>query len=402
MKILSVIYEYPPIGGGGGAVAAALNETLVAYGHEVRVVTSAMPGLAREEALRGVTIHRTPCWRRHRHFTTSPELLTTLWPAYRKAVELIEQERPDVIHTHFVIPSGVIAYLLHRRFGIPYVLTAHGSDIPGYNPDRFGILHCLLKPLWRRIVRGAAALTSPSTFLADLIRRSEELPVRIIPNGYFPEARIGLEKKNMILVVSRMFPRKGVQHFIDSVRDLSTRWEIVIAGDGPYLETLKRKAKEGRCPIRFTGFLDKNTLRDLYAQARILVFPSIRENFPVVLLEAMDSQCAIITTDAEGCAEVVGDAGIVVKKGVAADIRRELEKLMADPARCTKLGRRGWARVRSVRWRKVATYYVDAFAEAIAAAPRDSRVETPTQRVVPALAHESFGDGFPDLPRRRA
>lgn len=388
MKILSLVYEYPPIGGGGGVVAAALNETLAMYGHEVTVVTSAMPGLAAEETIRGVKVFRTACWRRFRHYTTSLELLTTLWPAYRKAAEIIERERPDLIHTHFVIPSGLLAHLLARRFDISYVLTAHGSDIPGYNPDRFGFLHRILKPLWRRIIRGAAIVVSPSNFLANLIRKTEPLPIRIIPNGYSPEARLGLKKKNMILVVSRMFPRKGVQHFIDSVRDLDTDWEIVIAGDGPYLNKLKEKARNVKCSITFTGFLDKKALRSFYEQARILVFPSIRENFPIVLLEAMDSRCAVITTDAEGCAEVVDDAGIVIRKGAPKDIRRALGELMNDQERCTELAKKAWTRAKSLRWPTVAAKYMEAYSAAMGVPPAPPALKVAETGVFPQLLHE--------------
>ena len=100
--------------------------------------------------------------------------LTTLIPAYRLASQLIEMERPDLIHVHFALPSGLVAYQLSRRFNIPYVLTVHGSDIPGYNPDRFTWSHRIAGPFWRRVVKGAAVVTSPSEFLARLLRQHLE------------------------------------------------------------------------------------------------------------------------------------------------------------------------------------------------------------------------------------
>jgi PAS domain S-box-containing protein len=369
MKILSLTYEYPPIGGGGGVVAAALNEALVAAGHEVTVVTSAMRGLDSREMVRGVTVYRVPCIRRYRHYSTVWELATTLIPAYRRAAQLIREQRPDLLHVHFVYPSGVLAYLLARRFKIPFVLTAHGSDIPGYNPDRFEILHNLLKPLWRKIVRGAAAVTSPSRFLAGLIQRQLPRDVEIVPNGYAPTNQPPLPKRNLVLVVARLFPRKGVQHFINSVSTFGDDWEFVIAGDGPYMPVLKAQASRVRCPARFVGFVDKGTLHDLYQQARIFVFPSIRENFPVVLLEAMDAGCAVITTDADGCAEVVGDAGIVIQAGSASQIRDALTDLMAAPQRCEELSRRARERVDLFRWPRIAGMYRDVFAAATQQAP---------------------------------
>jgi len=367
MRILSICYEYPPVGGGGATVAAALNGQLVANGHDVDVVTSAMKGLPAAEMVNGVSVHRARCWRRHRHYTTAPELATTLMPAWSMANALVKRHAPDVIHAHFALPSGVVARLIAQKHRIPYVLTAHGSDIPGYNPDRFELLHRVLRPVWRAVMRDAAAIVSPSHFLGDLIQKSIELPVDVIPNGFTPDdafkAHPSRPKRNLVLVVARLFPRKGVQHFIDSVAALGTDWDLVIAGDGPYLPELRVRAEAARARVHFAGFLPKAELRALYEEARILVFPSIRENFPMVLLEGMDTGCAVITTDAEGCAEVVGDAGVVIEKGKSAPLRAALVELMNNPDRCDELSRLAMARVERFRWSRIAAQYQDLFAE---------------------------------------
>lgn len=369
MNILSVTYEYAPIGGGGGRVAAALNEELARRGHDVRVLTSRMRGLAAREHVGEVAVHRTACWRRFTHYTTALELATTLLPAWREGCRMIEAERPDLIHAHFVLPSGIIAWRLACRYDIPFVVTAHGSDIQGYNPDRFKRLHALLKPLWKRIVANASLLISPSRFLAELIWSHVNVPVHVIPNGYSPAAPLGLPKRKLVLVVARLFPRKGVQRFIEALHDLDPSWEYVVAGDGPYMGELKAQAARTLAPVRFVGFVDPQTLRTYYEQARILVFPSIRENFPMVLLEAMDAGCAVITTDAEGCGEVVGDTGIVVEKDNALQIRAALAKLMNDPGRCESLGRRAQARVESFRWARIASMYGDSYKAALDSDP---------------------------------
>jgi glycosyltransferase involved in cell wall biosynthesis len=358
VKILSLNYEYPPIGGGGGVAAAALNERLVVGGDQVQVVTSAMRGLAAVETVKGVTVHRAACLRRHRHYTNSFELLTTLVSAYRTAARLIRTDRPDVIHTHFAVPSGLVALALSWRYGVPYVLTAHGSDIPGYNPDRFGFAHRLLKPAWRRGKPGAAALTSPSEYLAGLMRRNGvSRTIHVIPNGYTPMPATRGGKRPLVLVVARLFPRKGVQHFIEALQGIKSDWDFVVAGDGPYMDALKQQARAADSPVKFIGFVDHRTLAEYYRQARIFVFPSIRENFPMVLLEAMEAGCAVVTTDAEGCAEVVGDSGVVIPAGDVVQMRLVMQALMRDPARCAQLATSARLRVRGFRWERIATLY---------------------------------------------
>ena len=360
MRILSLTYEYPPIGGGGSVVAAAVNEELVRLGHEVTVLTSRMKGLPASETVEGVAVVRTACMRQHRHYTTAAELFTTLLPTYRRGAQLIRSLQPEVIHTHFIVPSGVLAWALSRRFDVPYVLTAHGSDVPGYNPDRFEWLHALLGPAWRGILDGAAFVTSPSRFLADLIRSHGYAdPIDIVPNGHHPQPHGGGPRRKQVLVVARMFPRKGVQHFIEAITGLDDDWEFIIAGDGPHREQLEAQARSAASRVRFTGFLDRATLRSLYESSQILVFPSIQENFPMVLLEAMDAGCAIVTTNAEGCAEVVGDAGLVVPKGESQGIRTALERLMHDPGLVERLSARGKRRAAILAWPNIVARYRD-------------------------------------------
>jgi glycosyltransferase involved in cell wall biosynthesis len=360
VRILSLTYEYPPIGGGGSVVAAAVNEELVRLGHEVTVLTSRMKGLAASETVEGVAVVRTACMRQHRHYTTAAELFTTLLPTYRRGAQLIRSFRPEVIHTHFIVPSGVLAWALSRRFDVPYVLTAHGSDVPGYNPDRFEWLHALLGPAWRGILDGAAFVTSPSRFLADLIRSHGYAdPIDIVPNGHHPRPHGGGPRRKQVLVVARMFPRKGVQHFIEAIAGLDDDWEFIIAGDGPHREQLEAQARSAGARVRFTGFLDRAALRSLYESSQILVFPSIQENFPMVLLEAMDAGCAIVTTNAEGCAEVVGDAGLVVPKGESHGIRAALDRLMHDPGLVQRLSARGKKRAAMLAWPNIVVRYRD-------------------------------------------
>jgi len=154
-----------------------------------------------------------------------------------------------------------------------------------------------------------------------------------------------------------MFPRKGIQYFIDAVAGMDNGWEMIIAGDGPYRPELEARARKVAPKVRFVGFVNPETLRILYESSRILVFPSIQENFPMVLLEAMDAGCAVVTTNAEGCAEVVGNAGIVVPKGNPKGIRDALERLAANPALVEDLSARGVARAATLAWPRIVPQY---------------------------------------------
>ena len=172
MRLLVLNYEYPPLGGGASPVTAAICKELAARGHRVDVVTMAFRGLPRIEESGGHRILRIPCLRAQRHLCRTYELATWVASAMRSVPPLARAEQYDLVHAHFFFPSGVVAWWLKRTLGIPYVVTAHGSDVPGYNPDRFRAMHTLLGPAWRKVVRDADLVVSPSRSLARLIERN--------------------------------------------------------------------------------------------------------------------------------------------------------------------------------------------------------------------------------------
>ena len=362
-NILCINYEYPPVGGGGGVVCAGLARTLTDLGYNIDIVTSGMKDLPAYEEQNGVNIHRVKCLRLHKHYTTTPELFTTLLPTYKKALELTRQKKYLFNHTHFIVPSSLISYFLWRKTGLPYIITLHGSDVPGYNPDRFSLMHRLIGKPWSKIVRNALILTSPSNFLKNLALEKVNHPIEVIPNGFnFFTSNTGCEeKKNRIIVVTRMFERKGVQYFLRAIAGMKTDWEICIAGDGPYLPQLKEEAEKNASPVKFLGFIQGQELVDLYQKAKIFVFPSIQENFPVVLLEAMNAGCAVITTKTPGCSEVVGDAAIKVEPGRVEPIRESLTELMADEEAIRKYSEMGIKRAAEFSWPNVAKQFDDLF-----------------------------------------
>jgi glycosyltransferase involved in cell wall biosynthesis len=344
------------LGGGGSVVCHGLANSLVKLGHRVDVVTSHFKDLAWFEEQGGVNIHRVKCTRRNPWCTNTLELMTLLRPMYSKALELMSQHYYDINHTHFVIPTGVVSYWLYRKTGLPYIITAHGSDIPGFNPNRFKFEHKLLTWYWRRIVLHSQMIISPSNFLKSLILQKIDVPITVINNGFTPSENHSspIAKKNIVLVVTRMFERKGVQYLLEAIRNMKTDWEFVIAGDGPYLSTLKKIASQIGQKVRFTGFIKEKTLLDFYQAAKIFVFPSVMENFPMVLLEAMDAGCAMITTRNAGCCEAVGQAAVMVEPRSADQIRSALDQLMHNQSEINRLSKLARERATELSWAKIA------------------------------------------------
>ena len=369
MRILTLCCEYPPVGGGGATACQGLAEALVRAGHEVDVVTSAMRALARFEDQNGVRIHRVGGIRRQRHHSTVAEQLTQLIPTYRQAMALMRARDFDLIHCHFVVPGGLLGCLVAQRTGLPYVITAHGSDVPGYNPHRFRLLHRLIRPLWVRIIGRSSALSTPSEFLKGLIAARSRHAAAVIPNPFDPPASNGTAAGRRVLVVARMVERKGVQHLLEALADLRTDWEFWIVGDGPYLKRLKKAAGAASAKVRFLGFVPRTELAALYQSARVFVLPSLQENFPMVLLEAMAAGCAVVTTSAPGCVEVVGDAAAVVEPGNSAALRATLARLLADDAAIERMRAASRRRALEFASARVALEFETLFRSCLAGRP---------------------------------
>jgi glycosyltransferase involved in cell wall biosynthesis len=366
MRILMTSYEFPPIGGGGAAVVAGLSRELVASGHEVDLVTMSFQSHPRQEVVDGVRVHRVPCLRKAKHNCTAPEAFSYVAGAMPTIHRLVSNRRYDIVHAHFLLPDGLLAWQVKRYTGLPFVVTAHGSDVPGYNPHRLQTAHQLLRPIWKAVAEGANRIVCPSEILERLVLEQRPSPHKtiVIPNGlevgeYTPRAH-----NTRILTVTRMLERKGVQYVLDALAESSVAAEVHIVGDGPYLPELRRKAEALRSPAKFWGWLDNRSpqLREIYESAGIFVFPSEAENFPIVLLEAMAAGLAIITTEGTGCAEVVGDAGILVPVRDSRAIGRALGRLVNDPELRRSLGAAARRRVEeNFTWSAVARRYVEEY-----------------------------------------
>ncbi len=368
MKILMLNYEFPPIGGGAAPVTRELCRQLAIEGHAVDVVTMQYRDLPRFEQTDGFRVWRTPAVRKRPDICHTHEMASFLLGAIPRAARLVRENRYDVIHCHFIIPTGPLGWYLSRRFRIPLLITCHGSDVPGYNPDRFGLMHRLVDPVWRFLVCRCAMLVSPSQSLADLIHRREPtVRVRVIPNGIFESPVTPQDKDKTIVLCSRLLPRKGFQHVLEAVRDLALDWRVEVIGDGPFRGELERIAAGSKTPVRFHGWLDQRDPKfaELYARGAIFVFPSESENFPSVLLEAMRAGMAILASNAGGCPEVVGDAALLIAPGDVDGIRKRILELTESPDLRRRLGTAALDRVRQFSWPVVAAQYVRCYREII-------------------------------------
>lgn len=349
-----------------------LSRELVRMGHIVDVVTMNFRSLAPRELVDGVTVYRVDCQRRSESKCTAREALRYVINARPVVRELLARNRYDLVHTHFIFPDGIVAMREVAPRGIPYIITAHGSDVPGYNPKKFfKLVHPLLKIVWRRVTRSAAEIISPSQTLAEMIEAvGPGTRVSVIPNGIDPDKYRPAEKKHQILIATRLVERKGVQYLMKALAGSQVRWPTIVVGSGEYQAELLNLNEQLGDVANFVGWMSNESqeFRDLLEQSAIYALPSDVENFPVSLLEAMAAGCAIVTTRGHGCQEVVGESAELVTPGsedaerCVMEIREALERLTGNPSYSAELGARARQRLDdNFTWNAVARRYLEIY-----------------------------------------
>ena len=368
MKILTLNYEYPPVGGGGATVTAQLCEHLVQLGHSVDVATMRYKNLPYEETIDGVRIFRVRSYRSRADICKTHEMATYMLGGRKQALKLVKQNQYDIIHAHFIVPTSPLAKWLNKKTGIPYIITCHGTDVPGRNPQRFVFMHKLIKPYWKSLAKSPAMLISPTNSLkANILTQCPQANVTIIPNGIDFSAFKPSQKKQTILMCSRLLEFKGFQYVIEAIKELDLGWEAHVVGEGPYRQKLEQLAQDSKIPVTFHGWLDHSDpkFQELYEASSIFVFPSEMENFPTVLLEAMSAGCAIITSTAGGCPEVVGNAGILVEPKNANALREKILYLIENKEIRTDLANRAVQQTRRFAWANVTKKYLNLYQDVI-------------------------------------
>jgi glycosyltransferase involved in cell wall biosynthesis len=341
-------FEFPPLGGGAAPLCFDTARRIIQEGHKIDLVTMGYKGLKAYENIEGINVYRVPCIRKNKEYSTTFELFTYLPTAFMKALKLTKKNKYDINHTHFIIPTGFISYLLKKIRNLDYVITSHGSDVPNYNPDRFKLGHKLLPPIWKLIIKNAKRIITPSEHLKNLILKTYTTDkIDVIFNGIDIEEKVEKEKEDTILFAGRLLERKGVQYIIEAIKDLNLEgYKVIIVGDGPYREELEKKAEEIKDKIQFIGWIDQKKLKELYAISKIFILPSTQESFGMVIAEAMEKNMAVICGEGSACSEVLGKTGITLNPRSSKQIKRAIEYFIKNPSKIEEAGKLGRKRAK--------------------------------------------------------
>ena len=344
LRILMLNYEFPPLGGGASPVSYEIAKGYTKLGHKVDVVTMGYKDLPSFEVKDNINIYRVKCIRSKKEICHPWEQLSYLTSAKKFLKQHMKTHSYDINHTHFIIPTGVLALWLKKHYNLNYIITSHGSDVLGYNNKRaFKYIYPLLKGPWKKIIAEAKYVTTPSKFLQSKIKEiTKDGNFIVIPNGIDPLKFKPQKKENRILIVARLFENKGVQDIIEALNGLDIKdYKVDIVGEGPYRSFLESKVKQYnlKSKVKFHGWIDNKSkeLKSLYAKSKIFISASYFENMSIVLLEAVASGCIVIASNVGGNPEVITNKNNLFQVQNINELRNKISLAMNNKLKPTEL-----------------------------------------------------------------
>jgi phenylacetate-CoA ligase len=201
-----------------------------------------------------------------------------------------------------VFPSVAAGRAAGKRVSIRY----HGGEADGFFA-RFA-------PLLRPVFRMADVVTTPSGYLAEIIRRRIGVPVEIVPNLIDLAAFRYTERQDVrprMLVTRHLEKLYDVESVIRAFREVQVKYpdaSLWIAGTGSEEQRLRGLVTDwGLRNVSFLGHVPHEELPRLYEACDLLLNASRADNFPGSLIEAAATGAVVISTGVGGIPYIFED-----------------------------------------------------------------------------------------------
>ncbi|MEM4295475.1 MAG: glycosyltransferase [Candidatus Anstonellales archaeon] len=260
-----------------------------------------------------------------------------------QAEKILRENNIDALHNHGLGLTALASVIAAKKLGIKKIITFHTNVV-----DATHYLGILEKPAKYIITKYLRWLFNMHDIIIALSEKSKNMlidigvkkPILVLPTGIEIE-KIRMQKKKSraarkkindrirILFVGRVVKEKNIDALIECINKsaLKDRIELLIVGDGPYMNELKEKSPPY---VKFYGWLDKEKLNYFYKNADVLAFPSLFDTQGLVVFEAIANRLPILAlkgTSAEEYAKHYGsiftscnDFDIALKKAIKKNI----------------------------------------------------------------------------------
>jgi glycosyltransferase involved in cell wall biosynthesis len=314
---MRILYLSSP-GGGLETNVRVLAPALIQAGHQVSILylDARVRALAQTNA-QGITEYRAPIGSKHYYLHRATfgighlGKLARAWEhsqdAARAICEIARRQPLDLIE----LPE---MFVRKDQLPAPYVMRLHSSawmcrKLFGEPVPPTDALEIRLES---QTLARAAAITSPSRFVAQYVTNvcRVQRPIEIIPYPVDTDLFQPSDhpRRQMVLFVGRVEKRKGADTLMRAIPTVLQKFpdcEFVFAGR--MSEELAALAATMPPPVKFLGVKPRGELVELYRQASVVAVPSVWDNSPNVIYEAMACGAPVVATNVGGIPELVED-----------------------------------------------------------------------------------------------
>ncbi|WP_296193963.1 glycosyltransferase [uncultured Microbacterium sp.] len=350
MRILIGADTFAPDVNGAARFAERLAAGLVERGHDVHVLAPAgdhrhVGTFVEQVEGQPVTMHRARSWRWYPH-----DWLRFVFPWRSKhyARLVLDDIKPDVVHSqsHIVLGRGLTREA--RKRGIPVIATNHvmAENILDHTTLPPLLDKVFVKLAWddaERTLKMSRAVTTPTRKAADFLEATIDvsgvIPVSCGIRASNYTADLTPRTEHRVLFVGRLTREKNVDRMLRAVASLVPALDIKIdiVGGGDQRKALEQTAAELGLADRVTfhGRVDEDELRRIYTRASVFAMPSIAELQSIATMEAMASGLPVVAANAMALPHLVhdGENGYLFTPDSDQDLADKLRTVLtADPA----------------------------------------------------------------------
>lgn len=301
----------------------------------------------------------------------------------------------DIVHLHGAWePSNLQCASMARRAGVPVVISLRGM-LDDWCMAQGGLKKRVYLMMGGRTMLEQATVIH-CTAEAELAQSKKWFPkgrgivvpnlmdlapFRAMPGPKEAQARFSIDPSGppIALFLSRMSPKKGVEHLIEAARLLGEEGRplrVLVAGDGDadYAARMRALARTVPAPamVEFVGHVGGSLKLSLLQASSLFVLPTSQENFGFVFFEALAAGLPVLTTDlVDTRDEIVSSGGGEVVPQDAHHFAAAMKRLLSDPSALEARGNAGreWV-LRELDTHAVAARFERLYEVALGAAAR--------------------------------
>lgn len=214
---------------------------------------------------------------------------------------------------------GELALAVYNKYGIPYCITWHGSDIhtsPFFSDYAFqqtkkmldnAKVNFMVSKKLLQIAEGISVVDNKVVLYNGInrdYRRYDDEKRKQLRNKY------NVCGKKVVAFAGNLFAVKNPMSLPEIFKHTYLQFENVefwIMGTGKYYNAVKQKCGEYQLPVKFWGNVPSLEMPDRYNSIDVLVLPSINEGLPLVVVEALACGANVVGSNAGGIPEAIGE-----------------------------------------------------------------------------------------------